>query len=128
MRRLLAVLAILALVAVPAWASMYVNNAVNATQANTAITFVDSDTSAAFYPTSVLVINDAASANEVYVKLWRSDQTVATATTSHTRIEPGESMSWTFNAGVEGGQGAGYKAIALICAAGETATVRVMAK
>jgi hypothetical protein len=76
---------------------------------------------------SLTLINDAASANEIYARVfWCGEATGAATTSSSIRLEPGESVSYTYRAG-EGGNGA-YCAFSHITAAGETATLRYQAK
>lgn len=75
---------------------------------------------------SVVVINDGA--NEVYVRLFTSGETAANATTSSLEIKVGESVQWTYHPGSTDKAGGYYKTLSIICAAAETATVRVISK
>lgn len=86
------------------------------------------------FKTSLTLINDAASANELYARVFHCGDTPAAATTaSPIRLEPGESVTFNFAGGPEA-QGAGlsssvgYCAFSYIAAATETATLRYLAK
>jgi hypothetical protein len=63
----------------------------------------------------VLLVNDGS--NEVYFRLFRPGQTAAAATTSSPELKSGESIEFT--------SASGYASVSLVCASGETATVRV---
>jgi hypothetical protein len=65
----------------------------------------------------VLIINDD-STNEVYVRVFYTGETPAPATTANLRIKALEGISF--------GKTLGVKAVSLICASGETATVRLI--
>lgn len=76
---------------------------------------------------SVTIINDGA--NEVYHRLFTSGETAADATTASAEIKSGESVTYSFEPGSTSEvQGAYYKTLSVICAAAETATVRVISK
>lgn len=77
---------------------------------------------------TVLLINDGA--NEVYFDLYGEAATPADATTSSKELKAGESLEFTFG-GQEFDRASGsryYKTLSIICAAAETATVRVFSK
>jgi hypothetical protein len=65
--------------------------------------------------TWLLLVNDGA--NEVYFRVFRHGDTANAATTSDAELKADESIK--FNVEV------GFSAVALVCASGETATVRV---
>ena len=65
--------------------------------------------------TKLLLVNDGS--NEVYFRVFRPGQTTGNATTSNAELKSGESIE--FNS--EGG----YASVSIVCASGETATVRV---
>jgi hypothetical protein len=76
---------------------------------------------------SLTLINDSASANELYTRVfWCGETTGAATTSSPVRLEPGESVTFNWENG-EGGNG-GYCAFAAVTAATETATMRYLAK
>ena len=75
---------------------------------------------------SVTVINDSTSANELYFRLFTTADTPAAATTAGVRLQPGESLSFSFSSFSESGMG--YSAISLVCDTAETATARVVQK
>ena len=76
---------------------------------------------------TVVIINDGA--NEVYWRLFTNGETPADATTSSAELKSGESIALIFQPGsTYEQQGAYYKTLSLICAAAETATVRVISK
>lgn len=119
MRRSLALLAALALLCGPALAEPTYTK-IAATQAVT-------NTTLPAGTLSVTLINDGA--NEVYFRLFTSGETPANATTSYAELKSGESMSFSFQPGSTSEQPqAYYKTLSTICAAGETATVRVISK
>lgn len=64
---------------------------------------------------TLTVVNDGA--NEVYVRVFWEGETVADATTSSVEIKSGEGFTFSKTMNI--------KAISLICAAAETATVRL---
>jgi hypothetical protein len=86
------------------------NTSVSSSQANTTVSF-------GFDPSYLLLINDGSS--EVYVNF-----TGAAATSSSFEIKSGESLAMTSEAESDGFIGS---RIDVICATGETATVRVLA-
>jgi hypothetical protein len=114
--------ALVALVLLPGlvFATIDTNNNVSVTSTATSIRLGTLENPA----TQVLVINDTASANELYFRLYvcGGQNAPAAATTTGVRVEKGESRSlaWTGSAG-----GAGYCSISLVCDAAETATARV---
>lgn len=90
-------------------------------------TQVVTNTTLAAGTTDVIIFNDGA--NEVYYRLFTSGETAANATTSSAELKSGEKIRYTFKAGSTlEVSGAYYKTLSLICAAGETATVRVYSK
>ena len=101
--------------------SLYYSGTIAATQANTATSFIDNHSggsAAAFNARRVVIINDGP--NAVYVDLKDT-----TATTADRKVASGESFSQVWDSGL-GGEG--WAGIGLICAAGETASVRVWAE
>lgn len=120
MKRTLACVLALALVALPALAAVGTNNAVSVTSTAQTVAFTTSRT-------SVTVINDAASANELYFRLfWNNETVVAATTATGIRLEKGESISFSFNSSSETGRG--YLNVSLVCDTAETATARVVWK
>lgn len=89
-----------------------------------------STTTLPVYTKSVTIINNTDSANEVYFDLYNDGETPAAATTSSKELKPGESLTFTFNpTSSEVSPGSSYyRTLSIICAAVETATVRVYAK
>lgn len=112
---------LLVLAGVSAYATgLYYSGTTAATDVNTAVSFTDNrsgGSNAAFKATHVVVWNDGP--NSVHVDLGDT-----TATTADRKIKAGESFSedWDARLGSDGWPGLG-----LICAAGETASVRVWA-
>jgi hypothetical protein len=123
-RRILALALAAALLAVPAVllaadTIKYTKVSATSTVTNTTL---DSGTQ------TVLIINDGA--NEVYFDLYGDAQTPADATTSSKELKSGEQITFEFG-GQEFDRGSGskyYKTLSIICAAAETATVRVFSK
>jgi len=115
-RRAIAIVATLGL-ALAAWAEVVTSNAVSVTSTSQTITFTNSRT-------DVLILNDGP--NEIYVRVFTSEETAAAATTSHVKINTGESRGYSHNPRTESGRG--YLAVALVCAAAETATARIESK
>jgi hypothetical protein len=73
------------------------------------------------------LINDSASANEAYLRVfWCGEPTLAATTSSPIRLQPGESISFTIGPS-DGGNG-GYCAFSHVCDTAETATLRYVAK
>jgi len=96
------------------------NNAVSVTSTAQTVTFTTNRT-------SVTVINDAASANELYFRLfWNGESVVAATTATGIRLEKGESISFSFNGTSEVGRG--YLNISLVTDTAETATCRLVWK
>jgi predicted S18 family serine protease len=100
------------------------SRSISATQANTAVTFTDQD-GVAFSAFVVTVTNDGG--DTVYVNL--SSTTATAGTNKEVKIPSGE--SFTFNRmdrdSPNSSVWVGFSGIGVICAAGETATVRVVA-
>lgn len=120
MKRALALVAALALLVVPWAQGEPTYTKVSATQVVTNTTLPENTK-------TVLLVNDGA--NEVYYRLFTSGETAADATTSSAELKSGESVSFIFQPGSTKEQPqAYYKTLSLICAAGETATVRVVSK
>ena len=106
MRRIMALALGLALLAVMATAELnYTKVSATATAQTTTIS-----------GSSLLIVNDGA--NEVYVRVFNDGETAADATTSSTEIKSGE--------GLEFYRPMGMKAVSIVCAAAETATVRLV--
>ena len=80
--------------------------------------------------TSLTLVNDAASANELYARVfWCGEPTaasVAADSSTPIRLQPGESIGFKYNSQSEGAgsSGAGYCAFSHVAAAAETATLR----
>lgn len=121
MKKLLAALAALSVLAAPAWAAdglLYTKVSASQVVTNTTLPSLTQE---------VLLINDGA--NEVYFDLYGNKATPADATTSSKEIKPGESLTFHFEGQESGTTGnTYYKTLSVICAAGETATVRVISK
>jgi hypothetical protein len=120
---LAAALALLALVATAADLQQD-SRSVSATQANSAVTFTD-QSGATFSAFTVTVTNDGGDA--VYLNLT---STVATAgTNKEIKLASGESHTYSRveREGPNSSVWVGFNGLGLICAAGETATVRVVA-
>lgn len=116
----IAVLAVLALALVCQLGAEPTYTKVSATQTVTNTTLPASTK-------TVVLINDGT--NEVYWRLFTSGETAANATTSSAELKSGESIALTFQPGSTQEQPqAYYKTLSIICAAGETATVRVISK
>jgi hypothetical protein len=119
MRRLAVLLAVLAIACGLAYAEP-TYTAVSATQAVTNTTLPEGTK-------TVLIVNDGA--NEIYYRLFTSGETSANATTASAQLKSGESISFTFTPGsTKEVSQAYYKTLSIICAAGETATVRIVSK
>lgn len=94
---------------------------VSVTQTNTAVSFTDNHSgggSTAFAARHLLIRSRSTSANSCFI-----DFTDSTATTADTRLEPGASISRTWDD--RDGMGGGWSSIGLICATGQTATFDV---
>jgi len=117
-----AVLILLAF-ALPTLAEVGTNNSVSVTQ--TAQTVTLGTASAPAY--DVLIVNDSASANELYFRLFDCDDTPASATTASIRLEKGESRTYSRSrpASNDVQPQKGFCAISLVCASSETATARL---
>lgn len=115
-----AIIALLLLVGAGlAFAEVYTSGPLSVTATSQTVTF-------ASRRTSVTVINNSTSANELYFRLFTNADTPAAATTSYVELKPGESIGFTFSPVTEAGSG--YTAIALVCDTAETATARVVSK
>jgi hypothetical protein len=83
---------------------------------------------------SLTLINDSASANELYARVFCCGEptgaAVAADSSTPIRLQPGESVGFKYNREqAECAQfGAGYCAFSVVCAAGETATLRWVGK
>ena len=106
MKRILGAALGLALLAVPVWAALgYTSVSATSTAQTTTIN-----------ASTLVVVNDDAT-NEVYVRVFVDGETVADATTASAEIKKGESFTFTKDFNI--------KAISIVCASGETATVRL---
>ena len=106
-----------------AFAEPVTNNAIAATATSQTIYF------GAPPKSSVCIRGGATGEQEVFYRLFTASDTVAAATTSSVRLEPGEVDCYTFNWSSEAGLGEyGYVALSLVCTAAETATPRYVAK
>jgi hypothetical protein len=92
-------------------------DSVSATDTSTTVTFPT-------FRTSVNLYNQGA--DEVYFRLFTTEDTAAAATTSYRSLPAGASITFSHNATSEGGLG--YLAVAIVCDTGETATVEVSSK
>lgn len=115
----IAVLAVLALALVCQLGAEPTYTKVSATQVVTNTTLPENTK-------TVVLINDGA--NEVYWRLFTSGETAADATTSSAELKSGESISLTYQPGSTDKAAGYYKTLSLICAAGESATVRLVTK
>ena len=68
---------------------------------------------------SVLIVNDGS--NEIYFRLFRVGDTTGDATTASAQLKSGESINFASDSN-------SYSSLSIICASGETATVRVYAE
>lgn len=92
------------------------------------VTSTSATTTFSTYKSSVCLINDGNSANEVYARIFTTADTAAAAVagaTARIRLEPGDGQCWSWNS-KEGGLG--YSAVSYITANTETATLRVVPK
>ena len=64
---------------------------------------------------TLTIVNDGA--NEVYVRVFVKGETVASATTASAQIKSSEGFTFERSVGIEG--------VSIVCASGETATVRL---
>lgn len=107
------------LAAVNVWADAYQDaGSVSATQTNTAVTFTDDTGSNAFSAASVWLKNDDAT-NEAYICF--SGTVAAASAGCGFELKAGESITVNFPSDE------GQTGIGVICASGETATVRYLA-
>ena len=117
MRRLLLILAVCVL-ATTAFVSAEVDyDSVSATDTAGTTTFP-------YYRSTVSLYNQGT--DEVYFRLFTTEDTVAAATTSFRSLPAGASITFTHNGQSE--TGLGYLAVSIICAAAETATVEISSK
>lgn len=100
-------------------AELGTNNSVSVTQTAQTITVG----TAANPAVDVFIMNDAASANETYHRLFSCGETVAAATsTNGARLQPGDFRSYRH---AQSEPSVGYCAVSIVCASGETATARI---
>jgi hypothetical protein len=104
-RRILALALVAALLAVPAVAELG-GQTVSATDTSQTVTVTGE---------SLTLVNDGA--NEIYVRVFQVGETTGNATTAHREIKSGEGFTFSKDLGVG--------AISIVCASGETATVRL---
>ena len=114
---------ILLLFALPTLAEVDTNNSVSVTQTSQTVTLGTASVPAY----DVLVVNDSASANELYFRLFDCNDTSAAATTASIRLEKGESRAYSRPrpASSDTKTEKGFCAISLVCASSETATARL---
>jgi hypothetical protein len=122
MKRICAVLAMTVITCATLWAEdglPYIKVSATATVTNTTLPA---------HTKTVLMINDGT--NEVYFSLYNDAETPADATTSSKELKSGESLTFVFspNSAESAAGGTYYKTLSIICAAAETATVRVFSK
>lgn len=121
-RRILAALGFLWSMAVPLRAEVLGNPSISSTSTSATVSFGAS-------VLDLTLINDTASANESYLRIFWCGETPAAAVAAAAgtiRLEPGDSISLKFGAG-DGGFG-GYCSFSHITAGGETATLRFIGK
>ena len=116
MKRFLA--AIIASLALVAAAEVSYNGPLSVTSTSQTVTFASKRS-------SVTVISNSTSANELYFRLFTNCDTAAAATTASIELKAGESVTFTYNGSSEC---AAYTAISLVCDTAETATARVVSK
>ena len=117
MRRLLAVLLVGLLLAVPVAADdIYYNNNVDVTSTSQTLTFDDRVSSSVFCAWSVLVENPDAD-NELFFALFSGEKAVTAATNADFRLAAGKSIEIVFD---KDAVGDGYCAISIISSTGET--------
>lgn len=117
--RFLAALLVLAALCLTALAEVDGGTSLSVTSTSQTVTFSTTRS-------SVSITNDSTSANELYYRLFNTCDTAAAATTSHRRLEKGETHTFRFNSNSE--CGLGYSAVSLVCDSAETATARVVSK
>ncbi|HKQ02670.1 MAG TPA: hypothetical protein VJ735_20295 [Actinomycetes bacterium] len=118
MRRLL--IAVLLLTAPVALAEVAGNKGISVTSTSATTTFTNA-------VSELTVINDTASANELYARVfWCGEASAAATTSGPIRLEPGEFVNLKHNPRTE--TGIGYCAVSYVTAAAETATMRLVAK
>jgi hypothetical protein len=105
-RAILALGLVLALVAVPVVAVELGGQTVSATATSQTVTVTGQ---------TLTIVNDGS--NEIYVRVFSLGQATGDATTAHREIKSGEGFSFT--------QSMGIGAVSIVCASGETATVRL---
>ena len=117
MRRLLLILAVCVL-ATTAFVSAEVDyDSVSATDTSGTTTYPNVRTTVSLYNQG---------ADEVYFRLFTTEDTAADATTSFRSLHAGASITFTHNSQSE--TGSGYLAVAIVCDTGETATVEISSK
>lgn len=116
------VLACLMLLCSPAMAEVLGSSSVSSTSTSAPVQFARA-------VTDLTIINDTASANESFMRVFWCGEPIAAATTSSPiRLEPGESVSLKYGPGEGAGVGTGYCGFTHITNAAETATLRYIAK
>jgi hypothetical protein len=114
-----------ALLALPLFAEVVGDQGLSVTSTSATVTLTQA-------ASSVRLINNSTSANKLFARLfWCGEASAAATTSSPIRIEPGESIGFTFNARTEAtapGTSWGYCAFSYVTAAAETATLRYLAK
>lgn len=115
MRKLFVAICLL-LAAVVAQAELLGSPGLSATQTSATATLARSAKGLTFF-------NDKASANEVYIRVFKTGETTGAATTSSPlRLEPGEAAS------LPSADSQLWSAFSYVCATGETATLRYLAE
>jgi hypothetical protein len=117
-------------VALLAWLGSPTSAADRIFYAEVSATSTVSTTTLPVYAKSVTIANNTTSANSIRFDLYNDGETPADATTSSKELKPGESIEFKFDStSSEVAPGASYyRTLSIICAATETATVRVYAK
>jgi hypothetical protein len=127
MKKLLAALAALSVLAAPAWAVWYAGNALAVSDTSAQVTFATADCSGGVCA-SVSVYNSGA--NPAYVKVWdKCEGTIAAITTASAGailIPAGGTYSFDHDKRTE--CGGGYKGFSRIAGAGLTTTLNVVGK
>ena len=119
MRKLIRSILAAALLALPVQAFAEVDGsiALSVTATSQTVTFASARS-------SFFILNNANSANEVYIRVFRCSETAAAATTSNAKFTllPGETLKAGHNPRTE--PGIGYCAFSIICDTAESAVVR----
>ncbi len=105
MFRRLSILAVVLALAVSAGAELRYTQA-NATSSSQTVTIISSE---------LIIVNDGS--GSVYIRIFYGDETPAAATTANAEIKSGESFTARKDLQI--------RAVSLICASGQTATVRL---